>query len=127
MPTLLMLLLTACGDHKDSRFADSNTKPQPAPDSWGKQQFVGNCLQCHALNKDRTGPMLAGVWGRWNNDTAKVVAFIKNSQQVIAQDGPKSYSGQLFEKWYKTTMPAFGGLSDSDIKQILNYANAGVE
>lgn len=120
-----LALLNSCG----SQPADTNKKADAivVPEPLGKKLFVGNCMQCHALTQERTGPALAGVKGRWNNDVPKLTDFVRNSQKVIVADGANSYSGKLFDKWYKTTMPAFSSLSDDDIKQILDYVDKGVE
>lgn len=117
------VLFAACGsaDTKPGKNDAVLTKVE----SPGQQLFVANCMQCHALKQDRTGPALAGVKARWNND-AHLLEFVKNSQKVIAADGPNSYAGKLFDKWYKTSMPAFS-LRDEDIKLILDYADKGEE
>jgi mono/diheme cytochrome c family protein len=117
-------VLLSCGsnDAKKAPVAEVTTKVAPP----GKMLFMGNCAQCHALNADRTGPMLSGVLGRWGNDTTALVQFIKNSSAYIAKSEKDSYANKLYEKWYKTAMPAFT-LPDEDIKQIIAYVNGGVE
>lgn len=119
-------MLAACGNEDN---AGANKKPdavlEVAP--VGKKVYRNNCMQCHGLTQERTGPALAGVRARWHNDEAKLTDFIRNSQKVIAADGPDSYAGKLFDKWYKTSMPAFSSLSDDDIKQLLDYVDKGKE
>ena len=115
------LLIAACGQHNDKN--QENNAPQEVAGP-GKQLFAANCAQCHAISQDRTGPALSGVIGRWGNDTAKIIAFVKNSQQVIKNDGENSYTGKLFIKWYKAAMPA-QPLSDGEIKDVLNYIETG--
>lgn len=127
IPALLIAALAACTDATDKNSTPGKNDAVVVTESVGKKLFMGNCMQCHALKADRTGPALDGVVARWNNDTTKLYSFIKNSQKVIAADGPDSYTGKLFDKWYKTTMPSFSGLSDEDIHQILDYINKGVE
>lgn len=118
-------LLASCGQGDTSK-PGKNDAVVAKVESPAKQLFVNNCMQCHALKQDRTGPALAGVKARWNNDEAHLLEFVKNSQKVIAADGANSYAGKLFDKWYKTAMPAFS-LRDEDIKQILDYADKGEE
>ncbi|WP_161499243.1 c-type cytochrome [Flavipsychrobacter stenotrophus] len=123
--TLSACLLAACNNNDN---AGANKQPDVVVvESAGKKLFINNCMQCHGLKTDCTGPALAGVLGRWKNDTTKLTAFIHNSQKVIAADGPDSYAGKLFDKWYKTSMPSFGGITDDEIKQIVGYADKGVE
>lgn len=121
-----LLLLSACGNAPEKAEAPKVTPSANAAPPLGKQLFTGNCMQCHALNQDRIGPSLAGVLGRWNNDTARLVEYIKNSQAFIAKEGENSYIGKLYNKWYKTPMPAFT-LPESDIKEIIRYVDKGVE
>lgn len=122
---LLAVVLYGCIDNREAGQPGKNDAIA-VPEPVGKKLFKGNCMQCHALTQDRTGPALAGVKARWNNPE-KLTDFVRNSQKVISTDGPDSYAGKLFDKWYKTAMPAFGGLSDDDIKQILDYVDKGVE
>ena len=124
LPAVALLIMAGCSNE------GSSNKPGPKDavvvvESTGKRLFTGNCVQCHALQQDRTGPALVGVKARWGADTAKLIAFVHNSQKVIAADGPDSYSGKLFDKWYKTSMPSFTGLSDDDIRQIIDYVDKG--
>ncbi len=121
-----LLFLVACGSNNQAN-VPGNTPDTKAIYNPAKDAFQNNCLQCHGLKQDKTGPMLAGVFARWNNDTAKLVAFVKNSQQLIEKEGADSYAHKLYEKWYKVNMPAFAGLSDADIKEILDYVNKGEE
>jgi len=118
--------IVACGE--STRQVPANnpvSDPGKVTTNIGKELFMGNCAQCHALQKDMTGPMVSGVITRWNNDTTKLIAFVKNSQQVIQAGGDNSYEGQLYNKWYKTVMPNFGGLTDADIMLILHYCQEG--
>ena len=119
-----LLFMTACGGESERTTNTALPVTAEVP-SQGKILFKGNCAQCHALNVDRTGPMLSGVLQRWGNDTGHLMAFIKNSQAVIAKDGDSSYAGKLFVKWYKTSMPAYTQLSDEEIKELITYINAG--
>ena len=48
----------------------------------GKALFQANCAACHAVNKQLTGPALAGVEDRWP-DKANLHAWIKNNQAFL--------------------------------------------
>ncbi|MGQ9863007.1 MAG: c-type cytochrome [Bacteroidia bacterium] len=88
----------------------------------GKALFQANCASCHAVNKRVVGPALAGVHQRWQNDEAEMVKFIKNSQAYINGNFKfSSYAKKLYEEYNKTLMTAFTGLSDEEIKGILDY------
>ena len=53
----------------------------------GAAIFQQNCASCHALNKDLTGPKLAGVEGRgpWS-DRKKLYAWIHNPAKFMQTD-----------------------------------------
>ena len=121
----VITLLVACNNSDNTRQNMPATTVVPVTP--GKRLFMNSCMQCHSLKQDKTGPALAGVIARWGNDTTKLIAFVHNSQQVIAADGKDAYAGKLFDKWYKTSMPAFGGITDNEIRDIIVYADKGVE
>ena len=66
----MICVLFACNS-KNTRNVPGNTPTSSAAASTnvGKELYMGNCMQCHAINADRTGPKLAGTFARWNNDT----------------------------------------------------------
>src|SRR5437762_12838476 len=84
----------------------------------GKALFSQNCAQCHALNKQLTGPALAGVEDRWPDKT-KLHEWIKNNQAILKSGYP--YAVDLYNKFNKTPMNVFPNLSDKDIEAILGY------
>ncbi|NNV56415.1 c-type cytochrome [Panacibacter sp. KCS-6] len=84
----------------------------------GKALFSQNCASCHAINKDLTGPALAGVEDRWP-DKKMLYSWIKNNQAVIKSGYP--YAVDLYNKWNKTQMNLFTSLPDKDIDAILGY------
>ena len=89
-----------------------------APD--GKALFQANCASCHNPLKDATGPALKGVTGRVPNKEW-IYKWIKNSAAVIAS-GDK-YANDLYNKWNKTAMTAFPGLSNEEIDAIVKYVD----
>jgi cytochrome c2 len=93
--------------------------------SGGHKLFVNNCIQCHNIKKDKIGPKLEGVLARWDNDTARMYAFIKNSQQVIKNGDPRAV--KVYEEWNKTMMTPMTHLTDNEIDQIIEYIYKGEE
>lgn len=85
----------------------------------GKALFTENCSSCHHPLKELTGPALQGAPGRWNNDTARIHAFVHNSQKVI--NGGDAYAKKLYEEFGETVMTPFPQLSGEDIDAILYY------
>ena len=89
----------------------------------GKQLFVNNCAQCHAVTDQVVvGPGLRGVTTRtpgkeWLHN------WIRNSSTVVASGDP--YAVQLFNKFQKIQMSSFPNLTDADIDAILAYVAAG--
>lgn len=112
-----MLMLHACADtpgtHKD---AGEVTAPQLTA---GKKLFVDNCALCHSVKKDKMGPALEGSLARWDNDTARLTAFIRNSPEFIKSGDP--YARELYDKWNKATMTPFPHLTDEEVLQIIDY------
>jgi cytochrome c oxidase assembly protein Cox11 len=78
------------GNAKDlSRFVAS-AEPHPAR---GKQLFSETCAACHGLDKNKTGPSLAGVFGR----KAGSAAGYKYSS-ALAQSGIR-WSADSLDRW----------------------------
>jgi len=69
------------------------------------------------INKELTGPALKGVESRWP-DTAKMYAFIRNSEAVIGSD---KYARELWLQYNQTAMNKHPDLTDADIRAILDY------
>jgi len=120
---LCAVVLLSCGQNGSQSTAGNDDSKKETPN--GKELFANYCMQCHALKDDKVGPKLAGVLGRWNNDTTLVVDFVKNSESLINQNNP--YAMKVYNAWGKAAMPAFTSLTDAHIKEIVEYVNAGVE
>ncbi|MEM9547385.1 MAG: c-type cytochrome, partial [Bacteroidota bacterium] len=92
----------------------------------GKKLFKNYCAQCHAKNmvSAATGPALAGSQERWGDDEA-LYAWIRNSQQMIADGHPRAV--ELWEEWKPTVMTAFPALTDDEIGSLLAYINGVAE
>lgn len=74
---------------------------------------------CHEFNEDKIGPALKGVSERWAGDTARLKAFIRNSQAVIKSGDP--YANELYTKWNQSVMPPFEGLSPAELDALVHY------
>jgi mono/diheme cytochrome c family protein len=84
----------------------------------GKALFSQNCASCHAVNKNLTGPALAGVEDRWP-EKKNLYAWIKNSAAYLKTGDP--YATKLYNDYNKTAMNLFPSLTDQDIDAILAY------
>ena len=92
----------------------------------GKSLFNQNCAACHALNRKMTGPALANVESRLNEDEGLekdwLYSWIKNSPGVIKSGD--AYANKLYAEYNQAAMTAFPTLSNSDIDDILAYTAA---
>jgi cytochrome c2 len=84
-----------------------------------KALFSQNCASCHAMEKQLTGPALAGSVDRWP-DEKMLHAWIKNNQKVLKSGYP--YAVELYNKFNKAPMNVFEGtLSDQQITALVDY------
>jgi cytochrome c2 len=67
----------------------------------GKTIFTARCAACHNVNKQLTGPALAGVHERRSIDW--IIKFVHSSQTMV-KSGDKD-AVALFEKFNKIPMP----------------------
>jgi mono/diheme cytochrome c family protein len=92
----------------------------------GKALFNQNCAACHALNRKMTGPALANVESRLNEDEGLekewLYRWIKNSSGVIKSGD--AYANKVYAEYNQAAMTAFPTLSDGDIDDILAYTAA---
>lgn len=86
--------------------------------SVGKQLFKQNCAACHAINKNLTGPALAGITDRgpWK-DRTNLYNWIRNPARFMATS---SYA-QALKTRYGVIMQAFPALSDTAIDAIIAF------
>lgn len=84
----------------------------------GKQLFQQNCQNCHALDKQLTGPALRGFQerGPWG-DRKELYAWIKNPAAYMQ----KSQYALGLKQQYGSIMQAFPALSDKEIDAIADY------
>lgn len=97
----------------------SNFSAFAAPD--GQAIFKANCASCHNPLKDATGPALQGVDKRVPSKEW-LYKWVKNPAAVIAS-GDK-YANDIYNKWGKTQMTAFGALSNEEIDAVVTYVNS---
>lgn len=86
----------------------------------GKTIFTARCASCHNVNKQLTGPALAGVDERRSMDW--IINFVKSSQTLV-KSGDKD-AVALFEKFNKIPMPDHTDLTDAHIQSIVEYIKA---
>jgi mono/diheme cytochrome c family protein len=84
----------------------------------GKALFMSKCASCHVLNKNLTGPGLAGFTERdpWTIKQ-NVYDWIRNPSAFMEKD---RYTREL-KKQYGTMMQAFPNLTDKEIDAIVEY------
>ncbi len=87
------------------------------PAEEGKTIFMTRCAACHNINKQMTGPALAGVDERRSIDW--IISFVHSSQTMI-KSGDKD-AVALFEKFNKVPMPDHPDLTSDNIKSIVEY------
>lgn len=87
----------------------------------GQAIFQANCASCHAINKNLTGPALAGVEGRgpWS-DRKQLYAWIHNPAKYMSTD---PYTQGLKQQYGGVLMTAFPQLAEKEIDAIIDYVN----
>ena len=88
----------------------------PLPEA-GKTIFTGLCAACHSVNKQLTGPALAGLSDRRTIDW--IVKFVQSSQTMV-KSGDKD-AVALFAQFNRIPMPDHADLTADDIKNIVEY------
>lgn len=88
----------------------------------GEKLFKTHCERCHyASDKKLTGPGLKDVRTRWSSED-NLTSWILNSGAFLATGD--AYANGLYEKFGKTSMPAFPQLKKEDAVAILDYVDA---
>jgi mono/diheme cytochrome c family protein len=84
----------------------------------GQALFSQLCASCHNVNKDATGPKLAGVEARWpSKDLLRL--WIKNYNKAVATGDP--YPAQMVNWSASANMMTFENLGDKEVDAILDY------
>ncbi len=115
----LSALFYSCGGGEGPEEPDPFSDMPKKEVSPGQQLFVQNCLQCHYVEKDKIGPKLRGFMAYWDHDTARVRAFIRNSQEVIKSGDPRAVA--VYEQYNKSIMTPMPHLTDEEIDLIIEY------
>jgi cytochrome c551/c552 len=106
LPTLLTVFITSV-----------NAAP---PSEEGKSIFNSRCAACHNINKQLTGPALAGLHERRSMDW--IISFVHSSQSMVKKGDKDAVA--LFEKFNKIPMPDHTDLTDDNIKSIVEFVKA---
>ena len=101
---LLLLLATTITAHAD-------------PTEEGKAIFTSRCAGCHNVHKVLTGPALGGVDQRHSIEW--IVSFVHSSQTMVKNGDPQAVA--LFQSFNRIPMPDHPDLSETDIKNIVEY------
>jgi hypothetical protein len=91
----------------------------PLPEE-GRTIFMSRCAACHSVNKQLTGPALAGVHERRSIDW--IINFVHSSQKVI-KNGDKDALA-LYQKFNRITMPDHPDLTNDNIQSIVEFIKA---
>lgn len=87
----------------------------------GEELFAANCSACHKPDKRLIGPPLQGVAEKYN-DIEYLTAFVHNSQELIKSGDERAVA--VYEEYNKQIMTPFESLSQSDVVDILAYADS---
>lgn len=120
----LPLWLLGCSEDVQQPSATQDIVTE-APMSPGKQLFSNKCAICHNLDSKKNGPALAGVLAKWNNDRARLKAFIRNSQEAIKAGDQRAI--QVNQEWSGAIMTPFPKLTDAELDKLIDYMDKGVE
>jgi mono/diheme cytochrome c family protein len=97
--------------------AQANAVPtDPAVIAAGEKLYKQNCVACHRVDQKLIGPALGNIYDR--REIPWILAFVKNSQKVIASGD--DYAVNLFEEYNKTVMTSFD-FSDEEILSIVAF------
>ena len=86
----------------------------------GKEIFSLRCASCHNVNKQLTGPALAGLHER--REPSWIVNFVRSSQTLV-KNGDKDAIA-VFEKFNKIPMPDHSDLTTDDVYSIIEFIKA---
>ncbi len=95
---------------------------EPSKIAAGETTFTTYCSGCHNFRQNDIGPQLSNIT---KTESAEWIhSFIKNAQAVINSNDKHAVA--LYHQ-YKTTMPLFNTLNDSDINNIIAFLNTHTE
>ena len=95
------------------------SQKQVTAKSPGQLLFEENCRNCHAFDRDLSGPALRGVAGRgpWAENKEDLISWIKDPAAFI----PTTTYTLALKKTYGLVMPSFSHLKEDEIISIVSY------
>ena len=115
---LAAVLTASCHDNNTGKTGTDASQQASLPEQ-GKAIFRQNCGTCHLKNAAASGPAVAGVLGRWNNDTAHLKAFIQNPSKLISEGFPAAVAAS--KKANGALMTPWPNLSDAELNALIAY------
>ena len=117
--SVILLFLSACHNAapQQEQFPGQEAQPLAAADK-GKIVFEQNCITCHQ-GVVTTALVLKGALSRWDNDAARLKAFIKNAPKTIEAGDPRAI--KVSHDYSMATMTPFPGLTDDDLNSLVAY------
>jgi mono/diheme cytochrome c family protein len=114
-----MLYKGTAGEDLSLKWGDARplaSSPAQQSTEAGKALFQTKCASCHGGKDEAAGPPLAWITKR--RDRQWLHAFTRNNAILLWRGD--SYSCYLFNR-YKTPMPLFKDLSESDLTSLYHY------
>lgn len=112
------VVLASCGSETETKKENPYSTAAKEP-SKGGRVFNSSCIQCHGLDEDKVGPKLRGALANWDNDTARISAFIRNAGATIVSGDPRAV--KVAADWNNALMTPMPHLTDEDINALLEY------
>lgn len=85
----------------------------------GEKLYKENCVICHKLDADMTGPALYGAEEHIPGGRKWIYEWVRNSGAVL-KSGDK-YANMIYEKWNKGPMTPYPYFTDQQIDAIMDY------
>ena len=118
----MMVYKGEAGDSGSVNWTDPKTlasSPDVArTDDAGKALFESSCASCHGLKTEIAAPPMAWITRR--RDRQWLYSFTRNNEKLLWRGD--AYSCYLFNR-YKTPMPLFRELSDTDLANLYHYVD----
>jgi len=109
-----LYLLSSCTSANSKE--ESSIATDPAMVAQGENSFMAKCSSCHNFYLDGIGPQLAGVTS--DQSVSWIKSFIKDPHAVI--ESGDTTAQKLFKR-YKTLMPSFANLPDSEVNALIAF------
>jgi len=88
----------------------------------GKTIFQNYCASCHSKNMkdDMTGPALNDFVRRWDNDTLRILKYIRNPIQYF-KNNPSKRMVDLHRDFGRVNKPIMQDLTLEQVKSLIEY------